>query len=146
MDFDKFGTVSVLLLNTGRELDLCSGHITPSGETLCPPYVGNYDNDGKGYGKGFSNFQNYSKTEVWYHTISFYVFSVVKVELQFPSPYCKVTYVLTLIVVEEVVDFPNYSATERRRYAFFLVLALAIHFKYLSILIHHRKETSYTCR
>jgi hypothetical protein len=79
--FDMVGTVSVLLLNTGGELDLCFGRITPIGETLCSPYIGNYDNDGKSCWKGFYNFQNYSNTEMRYHnSFCILVFNVVKAE------------------------------------------------------------------
>jgi hypothetical protein len=63
----------------------------------------------------------------------FHVFSAITVELQIPGPYFKVTYILTLIVVKEVADFLNYSATERRRYALFLLLALAVDFSHVRV-------------
>jgi hypothetical protein len=45
-------------------------------------------------------------------------------------------YILTLIVVEEVVHYLNDSAAERRRYAFYLFLALAMDFSHVYCVMH----------
>jgi hypothetical protein len=65
---------------------------------------------------------------VCYHD-TLYLLSVIKV-----SPCCKVTYVLSLYVAEEAVDFLNSCATESITYTPLLILDSAVFLCYALVL------------